>query len=180
MYSVLSRIYHDDVHTAWFSNHLTKALPCSFLWRHHRLTYSRSRSCSRTTLSPRLAQPEFSLSSLPGTHQTKPQVSGGATPSCFSGAATPMLALVLFFMLQLDLDSGHPSIHQRQVSLIAGLPSCFEWCFSPSLFRCRDSKPWTGGVIVQAHHGHQDLPRLRGAVLFSCMPRLPPRHQDSP
>ena len=44
-----------------------------------------------------------SLSLLAGGHQTKPQDSGGATPSCFSGAATPMLALVLFFMLQLDL-----------------------------------------------------------------------------
>ena len=31
MYSVLWEIYHDDVHTAWFSNHLTKASPCSFL-----------------------------------------------------------------------------------------------------------------------------------------------------
>ena len=31
MYSVLSRIYHDDVPTAWFSNHLSKASPCSFL-----------------------------------------------------------------------------------------------------------------------------------------------------
>ena len=55
---------------------------------------------------PRLALSRvLSLSLLAGGHQTKPQVSGGATPSCFSGAATPMLALVLFFMLQLDLDT---------------------------------------------------------------------------
>ena len=112
MYSVLWKIYHDDVHTAWFSNHLTKASPCSFLWRHHRLTISRSRSCSRPPISPRLALPEFSLSSLAETHQTKPQVAGGATPSCFFGAtssclffaATSMLALVLI-MLQLDLET---------------------------------------------------------------------------
>ena len=53
----------------------------------------------------------LSLSSLAETHLTKPQVSGGATPSCFFGAtssclffaATSMLALVL--MLQLDLDT---------------------------------------------------------------------------
>ena len=53
----------------------------------------------------------LSLSSLAETHQTKPQVAGGATPSRFFGApssclffaATSMLALVL--MLQLDLDT---------------------------------------------------------------------------
>ena len=31
MYSVSLEIYHHDVHTGWFYNHLTKALPCSFL-----------------------------------------------------------------------------------------------------------------------------------------------------
>ena len=54
----------------------------------------------------------LSLSSLAETHLTKPQVAGGATPSCFFGAtssclffaATSMLALVLI-TLQLDLDT---------------------------------------------------------------------------
>ena len=54
---------------------------------------------------PRLALSRVLSLSSGWRHQTKPQDSGGATPSCFSGAATPMLALVLFFMLQLDLDT---------------------------------------------------------------------------
>ena len=55
---------------------------------------------------PKIGAVPSSLSLSSGwRHQTKPQDSGGATPSCFSGAATPMLALVLFFMLQLDLDT---------------------------------------------------------------------------
>ena len=39
----LWKIYHHDVHTGWFYNHLTKVPPCSFLWRHHLLPNSRPR-----------------------------------------------------------------------------------------------------------------------------------------
>ena len=160
MYSVLSRIYHHYVHTGWFFNHLTKASPCSFLWRHHLLTTRDQESCSRTTSPQDWRYPEFSTSLLAGAH-TKPnhyQDWRGATPGCFFCEATSLLVLVPPHHAALPGRHAPPT---RQVGLIACPPSCFEWCFSPSLFRCRDFKPWTGGVDLQAHHGRTGLPHLQ-------------------
>ena len=88
----LWKIYHHDVHTGWFYNHLTKALPCSFLWRHHLLTTRDQESCSRTTSPQDWRYPEFSTSLLAGAH-TKPNLEDwrGATPSCFFSVATSLL-----------------------------------------------------------------------------------------
>ena len=112
--------------------------------------------------------PEFSTSLLARAH-TKPnhyQDWRGATPGCSFCEATSLLVLVPPHHAALP---GRHAPSTRQVGLIASPPSCFEWCFSPFLFRCRDSKPWTGGGDLQAHHGwtglahpqaggHQDAP----------------------
>ena len=43
-------------------------------------------------------------------------------------------------------QDGRYATPAGQVGLmIASLPICVEWCFSPFLFRCCSAKPWTGG-----------------------------------
>ena len=150
MYSSTLEIYHHDVHTGWFYNHLTKALPCSFSWRHHLLTTRDQESCSKTHFSKTGADPEFSHPFwLPNT---KPNLEDwrGATPAASSLRRHLGWSWVLVH--HAAAQPGHHAPPTRQVGLIATLPSCFEWCFSPSLFRCRDSLPWTGGDDLQAHY----------------------------
>ena len=137
MYSAIMEIYHDDVHTAWFSNHLIKACALFILVEAPPFSKLETKNPVPEHFFPRLALPRVLSSLLAGTHQTQPvATSSGSRVSFHHAAALP----------------GHPAQHQRQVGLIAGLPSCFEWCFSPSLFRCRDSLPWTGGDDLQAHY----------------------------
>ena len=164
MYSVSLEIYHHDVHTGWFYNHLTKALPCSFSWRHHLLTTQTKNPVPKHT-SPRLAQTPSSL--IPsGCPTPNPTWRTGAAQL---QAAFSLWRLLCWYLVLLHHAAALPGRHTRQVGLIASPPSCFEWCFSPFLFRCRDSKPWTGRGDLQAHHGwtglahpqaggHQDAP----------------------
>ena len=165
MYSSTLEIYHHDVHTGWFYNHLTKALPCSFLWRHHLLPNSRPRILLHQLL-PKTGDIPSSLPLFWLGHTPNQTWRTGAAQL---QAASSLWRLLCWYLVLLHHAAALPGRHTRQVGLIASPPSCFEWCFSPSLFRCRDSKPWTGGGDLQAHHGwtglahpqaggHQDAP----------------------